>query len=138
MDGGMLWRNGCDGKVLRCGAGNRHQHALLASAGVHHDTLRVVSTSMSMAGGGASDGGFQPGLACSVKTFMEGERRQRPVRRNATGSHGDVALLCQEAWLYGPDSAIALGHQKEKIILLLRHSRQAQRPIKTVQDAGRV
>jgi L-asparaginase II len=26
VDGGMLWRNGCDGKVLRCGAGNRHQH----------------------------------------------------------------------------------------------------------------
>jgi hypothetical protein len=25
VDGGMLWRNGCDGKVLRCGAGNRHQ-----------------------------------------------------------------------------------------------------------------
>ena len=25
MEGGMLWRNGCDGKVLRCGAGNRHQ-----------------------------------------------------------------------------------------------------------------
>jgi hypothetical protein len=22
----MLWRNGCDGKVLRCGAGDRHQH----------------------------------------------------------------------------------------------------------------
>ena len=22
----MLWRNGCDGKVFRCGAGNRHQH----------------------------------------------------------------------------------------------------------------
>jgi hypothetical protein len=21
----MLWRNGCDGKVLRCGAGDRHQ-----------------------------------------------------------------------------------------------------------------
>ena len=67
----------------------------------------------------ASDGEFQPGLAYSVKTFMEGERRQRPVRRNATGSYGDVALLYQEARLYGPDSAIALGHQKEKIILLL-------------------
>jgi hypothetical protein len=26
VDGGMLRRNGCDGKVLRCGAGNRHQH----------------------------------------------------------------------------------------------------------------
>jgi hypothetical protein len=25
VDGGMLWRNGCDGKALRCGAGNRHQ-----------------------------------------------------------------------------------------------------------------
>ena len=25
MDGGVLWRNGCDGKALRCGAGNRHQ-----------------------------------------------------------------------------------------------------------------
>jgi hypothetical protein len=29
VDGGMLWRNGCDGKVLRCGAGNRHQHVEL-------------------------------------------------------------------------------------------------------------
>jgi hypothetical protein len=53
-----------------------------------------------------------------------------------------VALLYQEAWLYGPDSALALGHQKEKIILLLMadtaHSSQTQRLIKTVQDAGRV
>jgi hypothetical protein len=28
VEGGMLWRNGCDGKVLRCGAGERHQHGL--------------------------------------------------------------------------------------------------------------
>jgi hypothetical protein len=27
----MLWRNGCDEKVLRCGAGNRHQQARLTS-----------------------------------------------------------------------------------------------------------
>jgi hypothetical protein len=27
VDGGMLWRDGCDGKALRCGAGNRHQHS---------------------------------------------------------------------------------------------------------------
>ena len=26
MDGGVLWRNGYDGKVLRCGVGERHQH----------------------------------------------------------------------------------------------------------------
>jgi hypothetical protein len=25
VDGGVLWRNGCDGKVLRYGAGERHQ-----------------------------------------------------------------------------------------------------------------
>jgi hypothetical protein len=25
VEGGALWRNGCDGKVLRCGAGKRHQ-----------------------------------------------------------------------------------------------------------------
>ena len=25
--GGVLWRNGCDGKVLRCGAGDRHQQS---------------------------------------------------------------------------------------------------------------
>jgi hypothetical protein len=25
VEDGMLWRNGCDGKVLRCGAGKRHQ-----------------------------------------------------------------------------------------------------------------
>lgn len=92
---------------------------LLSSAGVHHDTLRVVSTSISMACVEASDGEYQPGLAYSVKTFMEGERRQRPVRRDEKGCYGDVALLYQEAWLYGPDSALALGHQKEKIILLL-------------------
>ena len=29
MDGGMLWRYGCDGKVLRCGAGNRHQQGVV-------------------------------------------------------------------------------------------------------------
>jgi hypothetical protein len=26
VDGDVLWRGGCDGKVLRFGAGNRHQH----------------------------------------------------------------------------------------------------------------
>jgi hypothetical protein len=92
---------------------------LLSSRGVHHDTLRDVSTSISMACVEASDGEYQPGMAYSVKSFMEGERRQRPVRRDDNGSYGDVALLYQEAWLYGPDSALALGHQKEKIILLL-------------------
>jgi hypothetical protein len=30
VDGGMLWRNGSDGKVLRYGAGERHQQWPLA------------------------------------------------------------------------------------------------------------
>ena len=67
----------------------------------------------------ASDGDFQPGMSYSVTTFMEGERRQRPMRRENKGIYSDVALLYQEAWLYGPDEALALGHQKEKMILLM-------------------
>jgi hypothetical protein len=67
----------------------------------------------------ASDGEFQPDASFSVTTFMEGERRKRPMRRENKGIYADVALLYQEAWLYGPDEAFALGHQKEKMILLL-------------------
>jgi hypothetical protein len=29
VEGGVLWRNGCDGKFLRCGAGERYQHFIL-------------------------------------------------------------------------------------------------------------
>ena len=86
---------------------------------MHHDSIRDVSSSISMACLEASDGEFQPGMSFSVTTFMEGERRQRPMRRENKGIYADVALLYQEAWLYGPDEALALGHQKEKMILLL-------------------
>jgi hypothetical protein len=34
VGGGMLWRNGCDGKVLRCGAGIRHQQLRLENPDV--------------------------------------------------------------------------------------------------------
>jgi hypothetical protein len=38
VEDGMLWRNGCDGKVLRCGAGKRHQHGgLYVGVGVYTD-----------------------------------------------------------------------------------------------------
>jgi hypothetical protein len=31
VEGGMLWRNGCDGKVLRCGAGERHRQCMIVA-----------------------------------------------------------------------------------------------------------
>jgi hypothetical protein len=91
----------------------------LSEGGMHHDSLRDVSSSISMACLEASDGAFQPGMSYSVTTFMEGERRQRPMRRENKGVYADVARLYGEAWLYGPDEALTVGHQKEKIILLM-------------------
>ena len=87
--------------------------------GVHHDVLRDIGTSLSMACAEASDKRYQPGASFTVTSFFEGERRCRPVRRNNNGVYYDLAKLYQEIWLYGPDSAMALGHKKERIILLL-------------------
>jgi hypothetical protein len=38
VDGGMLWRSGCDGKVLRYGAGERHQHPETAARSFRSET----------------------------------------------------------------------------------------------------
>ena len=92
---------------------------LRSQEGIHHDVLRDISTSISMACVEASDGQHQPGKSFIVTSFMEGERRHRPVRRKDTGEYSDVVGLYQEAWRYGPDSALALGHLKEKIVILL-------------------
>jgi hypothetical protein len=92
---------------------------LQSDAGVHHDALRDMSTSISMACATASDKKHQPGAAFSVKEFVDGERRRRPMRRKNNGVYKDVALLFQETWLCGPDSAMALGHKKERVILLM-------------------
>jgi hypothetical protein len=67
----------------------------------------------------ASDKKHQPGTAYSVTEFFDGERRRRPVRRKNNGVYHDVALLFQEIWSYGPDSALPLGLKMERIILLL-------------------
>jgi hypothetical protein len=32
VEGGMIWRKGYDGKVLRCGAGERHQQLRIGGA----------------------------------------------------------------------------------------------------------
>jgi hypothetical protein len=59
VDGGMLWRNGCDGKVLRCGAGNRHQQG----ARIILRTVVLILISVSRATvvtAGRSQGNFIP------------------------------------------------------------------------------
>jgi hypothetical protein len=74
---------------------------------------------MSMACKSASDGKFQPGTGFSVTAFMDGSRRQRPVGRKGDMMHDDVVGIFQQVWLYGPASALSLGHAKECAIALL-------------------
>ena len=90
-----------------------------SNEGTHYDTLRDISSSISMACVEATDGKLQPGKSHSVTTFLHGERRAKPVRRLGTGEYSDVALLFQEIWLYGPTSALTLGHKKARAILCL-------------------
>jgi hypothetical protein len=89
----------------------------LKDEGVHVDSIRDASSSISVACYEATDGRTQQGLAPSVQEVIAGFRRRRPTKRQNNGIHHDVAALCQEAWLHGPDSALNLGHQKEKILL---------------------
>jgi hypothetical protein len=42
VDGGVLWRNGCDGKALRCGAGNRHKQMRAITCTVQYYCIAVV------------------------------------------------------------------------------------------------
>jgi hypothetical protein len=91
----------------------------LKDSGVHCDSIRDASSSVSVACYEATDGRIQQGLQPSVKEVIAGFRRRRPVRRKNDGVYDDVNMLYQEAWLYGPDSALNLGHQKERILLLM-------------------
>ena len=90
-----------------------------SESGVHHDVLRDISTSISTACREASDGTYQPGASFTVTSLFDVLRRQKPVRRRGTGNYEDMALLYEEIWLYGPSSAMTLGHKKERIIALL-------------------
>jgi hypothetical protein len=66
-----------------------------ADEGTHHDLLRMISTSISMACVEATDGRIQPGTSFTIVNFMRGQRRHRPARRKDNGNYQDVALLCQ-------------------------------------------
>ena len=91
----------------------------LSARGVHHDILRDVSTSISMACVEASDQQYQPGKSFTVSKFFEGERRRKPTRRLGTGEYSDVALLYNELWKYGPSDALTIGQKKKRLVALL-------------------
>jgi len=90
-----------------------------ANDGIHHDVLRDISTSISMACVEASDQEYQPGKSYTVSKLFEGERRNKPVRRAGTGEYSDVAFLYMEMWKYGPSCAMTVGQKKKRIVALL-------------------
>ena len=90
-----------------------------AKKGIHHDILRDISTSISMACVEASDQAFQPGKSYTVSKLFEGERRHKPTRRAGTGEYSDVSLLYEEMWKYGPSTAMTVGQKKKRIVSLL-------------------
>ena len=90
-----------------------------SAANVHHDVLRDISTSISMACVEASDQQYQPGKSFTVSKLFEGERRTKPTRRQGTGEYSDMALLYQELWRYGPTGAMTIGQKKKRLVALL-------------------
>jgi hypothetical protein len=90
-----------------------------AKKGIHHDILRDISTSISMACVEASDQAFQPGKSHAVSKLFEGARRYKPTRRAGTGEYSDVSLLHEEMWKCGPSTAMTVGQKKKRIVSLL-------------------
>jgi len=92
----------------------------LKQQGVHYDVIRYASSSISMACAIATDGKVQQGNSLSVKALLKGFRIHKPIKLKGTkGNYSDVVLLYEEAWLYGPTSALTLGHKRERAVLLL-------------------
>jgi hypothetical protein len=93
--------------------------SIAANDGIHHDVLRDIPTSISMACVEASDQEFQPGKSYTVSKLFEGERRNKPVRRSGTGECSGVAFLHVKMWKCGPSCAMTIGQKKERIVALL-------------------
>jgi hypothetical protein len=83
--------------------------------------LKEASTSVSMACFEATDGAVHLGKQHSVVQFLKAVRQRAPVgpKKKAATEYEDVTKLFQEAWLFGPNEALCLGHLKEKLLLLL-------------------
>ena len=69
------------------------------------------------------------GQSPSVKALLKGFRIHKPIKLKGTqGNYCDVVLLYEKAWLYGPTSALTLGHKRDRALLLLAAD-TAYRPI---------
>jgi hypothetical protein len=84
-------------------------------------SLKEASASISVACMEATDGGVHLGRKHSVKQFLKSVRQQAPVgpKKAAAPEYEDLARLYEEVWRFGPNSALCLGHLKEKLLLLL-------------------
>ena len=88
--------------------------------GVHYDLIRYASSSISMACAIATDGEIQQGNSPSVTALLKGFRIHRPIKLKGTsGTYSDVVLLYEQAWLYGPTSALTPRHKRERALILL-------------------
>ena len=67
-----------------------------------------------------TDGKIRQGNSPSVKALLKGFRIHKPIKLKGTqGNYCDVVLIYEKAWLYGPTSALTLGHKRERALLLL-------------------
>lgn len=91
--------------------------------GVRHASLKDACASVSVACSEALGSGTNLGSTRCVARLMKDIRlREVPQGRKHEMQKkgvGDVVLLLQEAFLYGPNEALCLGHLKEKLILAL-------------------
>ena len=84
-------------------------------------TLKDASSSVSMAVFEATDGRIHLGKTNVVTKYLKSIRIREPVgpRKRRVQAYADVARLLEEAWRFGPDEALCLGHLKEKLVILL-------------------
>ena len=91
--------------------------------GVRHASLKDACASVSVACMEASGATVNLGANHCVTRLMKDIRlREAPQGRKHEMQRkgvGDVVLLLQEAYLYGPNEALCLGHLKEKLLLAL-------------------
>ena len=90
-------------------------------AGASLASIKDASSSVSMACFEATDGDVHLGKKHSVTRYLKSLRLTEPVgkRKLSVQKYGDVSRLLEEAWLFGPDDALCLGHLLEKCLIIL-------------------
>ena len=91
--------------------------------GLRHASLKDACAAVSVACLEAFDMKINLGSHRCIATLMKDVRIKEPPRGRKydvwTQGVGDVVLLLQEAFAYGPNEALGLGHLKEKLLVCL-------------------